>query len=52
MKAYGYKRVEKLTCKYGCCTIRKGSDKPVYVRRARKAARQDSKRLVQSIRME
>jgi len=42
MKAYGFKRADKLQCKFGCCTRWKGnkysSCRKISKRRARKAA--------------
>ena len=37
-------RRDSLTCKYGCCQLDKGMDKPECNRRAKKAARQEGKR--------
>lgn len=39
MKAYGMTRHDKISCKYGCCTLMKGASLVSTVRRARKAAR-------------
>jgi hypothetical protein len=43
MKAYGFRRADKLQCKFGCCTRWKGnkysSCRKISKRRARKAAR-------------
>ena len=43
MKAYGLKRRDKLTCKYGCCVMRKSRRYTPLIRRARKAARRMNK---------
>lgn len=45
MKAYGRPRYEGLTCRYGCCTIRKGAKDTIHKRRQRKIARRQDKSL-------
>jgi hypothetical protein len=50
MKAYGFSRKEKLSCKYGCCSMKKGNKfsnaAKVLQRRARKVARRISKLII------
>ncbi len=50
MKAYGFSRKEKLSCKYGCCLMKKGNKFSNAVetlqRRARKVARRISKLII------
>ncbi len=43
MRAYGYKRRDKLTCKYGCCVSNKNTDKVVCSKRAKKRSRAEGK---------
>lgn len=52
MKSYGHARYEKIICKYGCCTLRKGNKHSIhrvtYDRRAAKRARQASRKECES----
>jgi len=46
MKAYNAEenRRDHETCRYGCCGSRKGRKVPVYLRRAKKAARRSGRK--------
>lgn len=47
MKAYGFKRRDMLTCRYGCCASkanRKADSRELVDSSRRKTARQDGKR--------
>ena len=52
MKTYGFKRRDKLTCRYGCCRMRKNKRHIAYMRRAKKAARRINKDIIKELEIE